>query len=346
MYSLARKAFFRLPPENAHEIALNMLNRLHKLHLAALMAAPKVEAPVQVMGLNFSNPVGLAAGLDKNATYLDALGALGFGFVEVGTVTPKAQAGNPKPRLFRVESKEVIINRMGFNNEGVDALVPRVAASRFAGIKGVNIGKNLTTSVEDAAQDYLTALEAVYQVADYVTVNISSPNTPGLRTLQYGETLEALLKPLKQRQQALADQYGKYTPIAVKIAPDMTAEEIRLVAASIRQQKMDAVIATNTTLDHSSVAGLPHADEQGGLSGAPLAQASTQVIAQLADVLEGDLPIIGVGGIHNAETALDKLKAGASLIQVYTGLIYRGPELIAEVAHACADYLQAAKASS
>ncbi len=336
MYSLARKVLFQFSGETAHGLALDGLNAAHNLGVLPLFAKSRVQAPVEVMGIHFPNAVGLAAGLDKNADHLDALGALGFGFVEVGTVTPKPQPGNDKPRIFRIPEKGAIINRMGFNNKGVHHLVEQVKRSKFKGVIGINIGKNLTTAVEDAEKDYLYCLKEVYAHADYVTVNISSPNTPGLRNLQFGDTLEALLRALKEEQTRLAEQYNRYVPIAVKIAPDMDDDEVRMVANNIRNQKMDAVIATNTTLDREEVKGLKNAEEAGGLSGRPAREKSTHVIKILAETLEGELPIIGVGGIDSAEAACEKIKAGASLVQVYTGFIYQGPKLVKDAAEAVA----------
>jgi dihydroorotate dehydrogenase len=336
MYSLARKVLFQFSGETAHELALDGLNAAHNMGVLPLFAKSRVQAPVEVMGIHFPNAVGLAAGLDKNADHLDALGALGFGFVEVGTVTPKPQPGNDKPRIFRIPEKGAIINRMGFNNKGVHHLVEQVKRSKFKGVIGINIGKNLTTAVEDAEKDYLYCLKEVYAHADYVTVNISSPNTPGLRNLQFGDTLEALLRALKEEQTRLAEQYNRYVPIAVKIAPDMDDDEVRMVANNIRNQKMDAVIATNTTLDREEVKGLKNAEEAGGLSGRPAREKSTHVIKILAETLEGELPIIGVGGIDSAEAACEKIKAGASLVQVYTGFIYQGPKLVKDAAEAVA----------
>ncbi|OPX56695.1 dihydroorotate oxidase A [Oceanospirillum multiglobuliferum] len=336
MYSLARNLLFRFSGETAHELALDGLSAAERLGVLPLLTNKMVQAPVEVMGIRFPNAVGLAAGLDKNADHLDAMGALGFGFVEVGTVTPKAQPGNPKPRIFRIPEKGAIINRMGFNNKGVHHLVEQVKQRRYSGVLGINVGKNLSTSVEDAEQDYLYCLKAVYEHADYITVNISSPNTPGLRNLQFGETLESLLRALKTEQTRLSDLHQRYVPIAIKIAPDMSDDEVRLVAGNIRNQKMDAVIATNTTLERAAVQGLAHADEAGGLSGKPVREKSTHVIRLLADSLEGDLPIIGVGGIDSAQAACEKIEAGASLVQVYTGFIYEGPALIKDAAEAIA----------
>ncbi|MCE8020196.1 quinone-dependent dihydroorotate dehydrogenase [Halomonas sp. MCCC 1A11036] len=333
MYALARSILFRLDAETAHGHALSALDLAHRLKLAGLLGGGRVDDPVELMGLRFPNRVGLAAGLDKNADHLDALGALGFGFVEVGTVTPKGQEGNPRPRLFRLPERGAIINRMGFNNAGVDHLVARVRAARFDGVIGINIGKNLTTPVERAVDDYLICLEKVHAHADYVTVNISSPNTPGLRNLQFGEHLDALLGTLREAGSRLDQAAGRRVPLAVKIAPDMSAEEVGLVAESIANSGVDAVIATNTTVSREAVIGLPHADEQGGLSGRPVFEPSNRVIRELRRHLP-ELPIIGVGGIDSGEAAAAKLEAGADLVQLYSGFIYRGPALISECARA------------
>jgi dihydroorotate dehydrogenase len=338
MYALARSILFRLDAETAHGRALGALDLAHRLRLTGLLAGARVDDPVELMGLRFPNRVGLAAGLDKNADHLDALGALGFGFVEVGTVTPKPQAGNPKPRLFRLPERGAIINRMGFNNAGVDHLVARVREARFDGVIGINIGKNLTTPVERAVDDYLLCLEKVHAHADYVTVNISSPNTPGLRSLQFGEQLDALLGTLREAGSRLDQAAGRRVPLAVKIAPDMSDDEVGLVAGSIARCGIDAVIATNTTISREAVAGLPHADEQGGLSGRPVFEASNRVIRELRRHLP-ELPIIGVGGIDSGEAATAKLEAGADLVQLYSGFIYRGPALVGE----CARALKAAR---
>lgn len=286
------------------------------------------------MGLDFPNPVGLAAGLDKNGDYIDALAALGFGFIEVGTVTPRPQPGNPRPRLFRLPEARAIINRMGFNNNGVDYLLARVRQARYRGVLGINIGKNADTPVERAADDYLIGLRKVYTAASYVTVNISSPNTANLRSLQEGAALTALLGRLKQEQRALAEQHQKYVPLAVKIAPDLGAEAVAEMAAVIRESGIDAVIATNTTLAREAVAQLPHGGETGGLSGAPLTRRATEVVSELHAVLRDTVPIIAAGGIMDGADAVAKLRAGASLVQVYSGLIYRGPALVREVAAA------------
>ncbi|HSP57297.1 MAG TPA: quinone-dependent dihydroorotate dehydrogenase [Halomonas sp.] len=336
MYSLARSILFRLDAETAHGLTLSTLDMAARLGLASRLAGTAVEDPVTLMGLRFPNRVGLAAGLDKNADHLDALGALGFGFVEVGTVTPQPQDGNPRPRLFRLPEQGAIINRMGFNNAGVDHLVARVKASHFAGVVGINIGKNLTTPVEQAVDDYLICLRKVHAHADYVAVNISSPNTPGLRNLQFGEHLDALLGMLRREADRLDRDADRRVPLAVKIAPDMTADEAGMVARSLRDHGIDAVIATNTTVSRPSVASLPHADEAGGLSGRPLFEMSNTMVRELRRLLPG-MPIIGVGGIDSGEAAVAKLAAGADLVQLYSGLIYRGPGLVTECARALAD---------
>ena len=292
------------------------------------------------MGLNFPNPVGLAAGLDKDGAYIDGLAALGFGFIEIGTVTPRAQPGNPKPRMFRLPEAQALINRMGFNNGGVDAFVRNVQASRFyqerRGILGLNIGKNADTPIERATDDYLYCLDKVYPYAAYVTVNISSPNTKNLRQLQQASEIDALLSALKMAQSQLADKHGRYVPLVLKIAPDLDDEQIDTIASALLRNHIDGVIATNTTITREAVQGLTHANETGGLSGAPVRDLSTRVIRALHQVLQGEIPIIGVGGILNGVDAHEKMAAGASLIQLYTGLIYRGPALVGECASACA----------
>jgi len=330
MYTLLRKALFALPPETSHELSLDLLGAAERVRLLSLFGRVPAGRPVEVMGLRFPNAVGLAAGLDKNGDYFNALGALGFGFVEIGTVTPRPQPGNPGPRLFRLAEQEAIINRMGFNNLGVDHLVERARRRRYGGVLGINIGKNAATPVERAVDDYLIGMERVYAHADYITVNISSPNTPGLRNLQFGDSLARLLAPLRRRQQQLADSSGRLVPLVVKIAPDMDDDEIRATARMLVEEGIDGVIATNTTVGREGVEGQPLAAEAGGLSGAPVRDKSTAVIRVLADALEGRLPIIGVGGIFSGRDAVDKIRAGASLVQVYTGFIYRGPALIKE----------------
>lgn len=335
MYQFIRPLLFRLPAETAHHFTLNALNAAQRTGMLKFVSSsPKAGDLVTVMGIEFPNRVGLAAGLDKNGEYIDALGALGFGFVEIGTVTPRPQPGNPSPRLFRVVEAEGIINRMGFNNEGVDYLLEQVQKSSFKGILGINIGKNFDTPVENAADDYLIGMQKVYLFADYITVNISSPNTPGLRSLQYGEELNQLLGALKQEQAKLADQHGKYVPMAVKVAPDLSDDEIENIAEILLANKIDCLIATNTTLSREGVEGLKHGGEQGGLSGKPLTSMSTEVISKFYSHLKGDVPIIGVGGITTAQDAKAKLAAGADLIQIYSGLIYKGANLIKKAVEA------------
>ncbi|KAA1173805.1 quinone-dependent dihydroorotate dehydrogenase [Marinobacter salinexigens] len=330
MYGLIRNLLFRLPPEQAHNLALNSLDVANRLNLIGALA-PRVEAlPVKVMGLDFPNPVGLAAGLDKNADHLDALGALGFGFIEVGTVTPVAQPGNPKPRMFRLPEHQAIINRMGFNNEGLDHLLSQVKRRNYRGVLGINVGKNKNTPNEESESDYRKGIHAVYDQADYITVNVSSPNTPGLRDLQFGDSLKGLLEAIKDEQRKCEKAYGRYVPVAVKIAPDMDDQEIRFVANALKESGIDGVIATNTTITRDAVAGHRYADEAGGLSGAPVRAPSVRVIEGLYAELGEALPIIGVGGITDGESAAEKIRAGAKLVQVYTGFIYRGPDLIRE----------------
>jgi dihydroorotate dehydrogenase len=332
-YALLRPVLFSLDPETTHNLTLAGLQYLPASLLRA--ALPKIPAaPRTVMGLSFPNPVGLAAGLDKNGECLDAWGALGFGFVEVGTVTPRAQPGNAKPRLFRLPEANAIINRMGFNNAGVDALLENIARAEFKGILGINIGKNFNTPIENAADDYLLCFGKVYARASYITVNISSPNTKNLRALQGGSELDALLAALKAEQRQLSDRHGKYTPFAVKIAPDLEDDQIVEMAELFRRHRVDAVIATNTTIGRTGVEQLPHGHETGGLSGAPVKAASDRVLAGLHRELAGEIPLIGVGGILSGADAVDKIQAGASLVQLYSGLIYRGPALIGECAEA------------
>ncbi|ENX48050.1 MAG TPA: quinone-dependent dihydroorotate dehydrogenase [Acinetobacter ursingii] len=325
LYSLARPMLFSLSPERAHELTLSLLKSAHKIGLARQHIAPK---PVTCMGIEFPNPVGLAAGLDKNGAYIDALAAMGFGFIEIGTITPRPQAGNPQPRLFRIPEAKAIINRMGFNNDGVDQLIENVKSSKFKGILGINIGKNADTPVENAVDDYLICLEKVYHYASYITVNISSPNTKNLRSLQSGEALTELLKTLKQRQLELAEQYHHYVPLVLKVAPDLTEEDIEFIANQLLQFKIDGLIVTNTTLSRVGVESLPYGNEAGGLSGAPVFEKSTECLRQFAKRLNGQIPLIGVGGITQGEHALAKKDAGASLVQIYSGLIYTGPSLI------------------
>ena len=337
MYHAVRNLLFRLNPETSHELSLECLGAAERLGVTRLMGSVP-DDPVEVMGLRFPNPVGLAAGLDKNGDYFNALGALGFGFVEIGTITPLPQPGNPKPRLFRLTGHHAIINRMGFNNKGVEHLVAQVKNRRYDGILGINIGKNAKTPVENALSDYRACLRKVYALADYVTVNVSSPNTPGLRNLQFGESLTELLAGIKREQRKLTDEQERYVPIAVKIAPDMDEAEIASVAETLLKLEIDAVIATNTTIGREGVETDPQHTEAGGLSGAPVRDKSTAVIAALAKVLDGRIPIIGVGGIDSAAAAVEKMAAGASLVQVYSGFIYQGPGLVKECAEVVAKY--------
>lgn len=325
LYSLARPLLFSMAPERAHDLTLSLLKSAHKMGFIR----QKIDAkPVTCMGIEFPNPVGLAAGLDKNGAYIDALAALGFGFIEIGTITPRPQAGNPQPRLFRIPEAKAIINRMGFNNDGVDQLVENVKASKFKGILGINIGKNADTPVENAVDDYLICLEKVYNYASYITVNISSPNTKNLRSLQSGDALTELLDTLKQRQLELAEQYHHYVPLVLKVAPDLSREDIDFIAAQLITFKIDGLIVTNTTLSRDGVENLAFGNEAGGLSGAPVFEKSTACLRQFAEVLNGQIPLIGVGGITQGEHAVAKVEAGATLVQIYSGLIYTGPELV------------------
>lgn len=331
MYPLIRKALFQLDPERAHEFTFQQLRRLNHSPFLGLLRQSVPTKSVTCMGLSFKNPLGLAAGLDKDGECIDALGAMGFGFIEVGTVTPRPQPGNDKPRLFRIVEAEGLINRMGFNNRGVDNLVENVKQARFGGVLGINIGKNKDTPVEQGKEDYLICMEKVYQHAGYIAINISSPNTPGLRTLQYGDALDDLLQAVKNKQESLRQQYQKYVPVAVKIAPDLSDEELIQIADSLVRYKIDGVIATNTTLDRTLIQGLNHCGQSGGLSGRPLQQRSTEVIRRLSQELAGRLPIIGAGGIDSLMAAREKREAGATLVQIYSGFIYRGPRLIKDI---------------
>lgn len=332
LYSLARPLLFSLAPERAHELTLSLLKSSHKMGLMRQNVAAK---PVTCMGIEFPNPVGLAAGLDKNGAYIDALAGQGFGFIEIGTITPRPQAGNPHPRLFRLPQAKAIINRMGFNNDGVDQLVENVKAAKFKGILGINIGKNADTPVEKAVDDYLICLEKVYNYASYITVNISSPNTKNLRSLQSGDALTELLETLKKRQLELAQEYQHYVPLVLKVAPDLDNSDIAFIAKQLLQFKIDGLIVTNTTLSREGVEGLEHAEEAGGLSGAPVFEKSTACLAAFAAVLKGQIPLIGVGGILSGADSVSKKQAGASLVQVYSGLIYTGPKLVKD----CVDAL-------
>lgn len=330
-YPIVRPALFKLDPERAHELTFQQLRFMNGTPLELFYRQNLPSRPVTCMGLNFKNALGLAAGLDKNAECIDAFAAMGFGFVEVGTVTPRAQAGNDKPRMFRLVEAGGIINRMGFNNLGVDHLVENVKKARFNGVLGINIGKNKDTPVEQGKDDYLICMEKVYAHAGYIAINISSPNTPGLRSLQYGEALDDLLSSIKQKQKELEQRHLKYVPLAVKIAPDLSEEELIQVADSLIRHQIDGVIASNTTLDRSLVSGLKHAEEAGGLSGRPVQSRSTAVIQRLSQELQGRLPIIGVGGIDSLTAAREKIAAGATLVQIYSGFIYQGPGLIKDI---------------
>ncbi len=340
-YALTRPLLFGMDAEAAHDFTMDMLARGQRTPLQWAWCNETVQDPIQLAGLTFPNRVGLAAGLDKNARCIDALGAMGFGFVEVGTVTPKPQPGNPKPRMFRLPERQALINRFGFNNEGLEAFLGNVQRSRFRTaarqhrmLLGLNIGKNATTPIEDATRDYLTCLEGVYPHADYVTVNISSPNTQNLRALQSDAALDALLAAIAERREALAAQQGRRVPVFVKIAPDLQDEQVAVIAATLQRHGMDGVIATNTTISREAVKGLRHAEETGGLSGAPVYEASNRVIAQLRAALGQGFPIIGVGGILSAEDAVGKIRAGADVVQIYTGLVYQGPALVVLAARA------------
>lgn len=346
MYKIAQKLLFRFSAETAHDLALDMIGAGNRLGMSSLFSANVPSRPRKVMGLMFDNPVGLAAGMDKNADCIDGMGGLGFGFLELGTVTPRPQPGNQKPRMFRLVEKQAIINRMGFNNHGVDYLIENVKKSQYRGIIGINIGKNFDTAIENAADDYLTCMRKVYPYSGYIAINLSSPNTEGLRALQFGDALKQLLERVKTEQSTLEKKHGRSVPIAVKIAPDMTDKEVAGIAKVLLDQGIEGVIATNTTVERTAVEGLKYAEEQGGLSGAPLAQRSTAVIKNLAAELSGKLPIIGVGGINSAAEAVEKVKAGASLIQIYSGFIYKGPSLIREAAEGVYSYERECKAVS
>jgi dihydroorotate dehydrogenase len=342
-YALLRPLLFALDAESAHRVTLTGLKALERVGIAASAAPAPAHCLREVMGLSFPNPVGLAAGLDKNGEFIDALSRLGFGFIEIGTVTLRAQPGNPRPRVFRLPQARAIINRLGFNNVGVDRMVENVRSARYRGVLGINIGKNADTPIECAANDYLACLRKVYPLASYVTVNISSPNTTDLRALQQAGELNQLLSALKSEQRQLADAHGKHVPLAVKIAPDLDAAQIQAIADALRQHAIEAVIATNTTTARDGVAGLLHAEEAGGLSGAPLTVRSTTVIEQLVGALAGEVPVIGVGGILGTDDARRKIAAGAQLVQLYTGLIYRGPELVTECVTAlCENHIETA----
>jgi dihydroorotate dehydrogenase len=331
LYPLLRPLLFSMDPETAHVVTLKLLNATYVSGLSKLLYPKIDQKPVTVMGLAFKNPVGLAAGMDKNGDYINALDALGFGFVEIGTVTPRPQPGNPKPRLFRLPEYQAIINRMGFNNLGIDHLLSQIKQSGYSGILGINIGKNFDTPIEKAADDYLIGLRKAYSAASYITINISSPNTKNLRQLQQGDEIKNLVSVLKEEQLKLQQEHGKYVPLALKIAPDLATDEITHIARLLLDFEIDGVIATNTTIARDMIAGHQHADEAGGLSGAPVREKSTFVVWELSKELNGKIPIIAAGGILTAADAQEKLTAGASLIQLYSGLIYRGPQLIEDI---------------
>ncbi len=337
-YALTRPFLFGLDPEAAHELTLGSIARLQNTPAQCLWAQPRVDDPVTVAGLKFPNRLGLAAGLDKNGRCIDGLGAMGFGFIEVGTVTPKGQPGNDKPRMFRLPERTALINRLGFNNEGLDAFLANVRRARSfraaGGVVGLNIGKNAVTPIQFAVDDYLIALAGVYPHADYVTVNISSPNTKNLRELQSDEALDALLSTLREKQQALAREHSRRVPMFVKIAPDLDPDQVRVIASTLKKNGIEGVIATNTTVSRDAVLGLKHANETGGLSGTPVLEPSNRVIRLLRAELGAGYPIIGVGGVTDAASARSKMDAGADLVQLYTGLIYRGPALVPEAAAA------------
>ena len=339
-YALARPFLFGLDPETAHDLTMAALERTQHTPLKMAYCSGRIEDPIQLAGLSFPNRVGMAAGLDKNARCIDGLAAMGFGFVEVGTVTPQPQAGNPKPRMFRLPQANALINRLGFNNEGLEAFLRNVRASNFRQntsgkqplLLGLNIGKNAVTPIDNALDDYLICLDGVYPHADYVTVNISSPNTKNLRALQSDEALDALLGGIAKRRDTLAREHGKAVPIFVKIAPDLDEAQIEVIAATLKRHAMDGVVATNTTLSRDAVKGMAYADEAGGLSGAPVLESSNRVIRQLRSALGAGFPIIGVGGVMSGDDAVSKIKAGADVVQIYTGLIYKGPGLVREAA--------------
>ena len=330
-YDLARRFMFSKDAEWSHDFALSNLKRFANTPLSMCWSQSVAQKPVNFLGLELPNPVGLAAGLDKNAECIDAFAQMGFGFIEVGTVTPRPQAGNDKPRIFRLPQANAVINRMGFNNKGVDYLLENVKNANYSGILGINIGKNKDTPNEQGKDDYIHCMRKVFTSASYITVNISSPNTPGLRDLQYGEALDDLLSSLKNEQMDLIEKHGKQVPMLVKIAPDLDQIQVEQVSESLINNKIDGVIATNTTLDRSAVEGMQHAAEAGGLSGHPVRQKSTEIVKEIKRLTKGELPIIGVGGIDSAESAKEKIEAGADLVQVYTGFIYQGPPMIKKI---------------
>ncbi|WP_444998032.1 quinone-dependent dihydroorotate dehydrogenase [Aliikangiella sp. IMCC44359] len=332
IYPIIRFILFRMDAEKTHDLTLKWLKKIEASSFRWLIHQPMVNDPVEVFGIQFPNKIGLAAGLDKNGACIDAFAALGFGHIEVGTVTPRPQPGNPKPRLFRLPEAKGIINRFGFNNQGVDQLISNIKSSSYTGILGINIGKNFDTPVENAVDDYLVCMQKIYPYASYITVNISSPNTANLRQLQFGEALEELLVAIKSKQHELTQSFGRKIPVLIKIAPDLNEQEIDVLAETFIKNKVDGIIATNTTFSREGVEKLKYADEQGGLSGKPVFAKSTEVLKRLSEKVNGAFPIIGVGGIDSLSTANEKLDAGASLVQVYSGFIYQGPNLIKKIA--------------
>jgi len=333
-YPLLRFILFRMDAEKSHDLSLKWLSRIEKSVFRGLITQKLVEDPVEVFGITFPNRVGLAAGLDKNGSCIDAFAAMGFGHIEIGTVTPRAQPGNPKPRLFRLPQAQALINRFGFNNLGVDNLIENVKAAKFDGVLGINIGKNFDTPVDEANDDYLICLEKVYPYASYITVNISSPNTADLRKLQFGQALDDLISAIKNSQKLLEKTYNKYVPILIKIAPDLSEEEIVELVQTFKKNKVDGVIATNTTFSRKGVEGLKHSEETGGLSGQPVFEPSNRVLNFIVEQADGEFPVVGVGGICSAADAQKKNQAGALLVQIYSGFIYKGPSLISEIATA------------
>jgi len=334
LYPLIRFFLFRMDAEKTHDLTLKWLTRIEKSPFKFLIRQPLINDPVEIFGIQFPNKIGLAAGLDKNGSCIDAFAAMGFGHIEIGTITPRPQPGNPKPRLFRLPKAQGLINRFGFNNLGVDHLIENVKSSKFDGVLGINIGKNFDTPVENATQDYLICLEKVYPYATYITVNISSPNTANLRELQFGEALDELISSIKQSQKELEIKHQKYVPILIKIAPDLSSEEILQLVDTFKKHQIDGVIATNTTFSRKGVEGLEHCDETGGLSGKPVFRSSTQVLKQMTELVNGQFPVIAVGGICSAKDAKEKYDAGASLVQIYSGFIYQGPSLVTAIAKA------------
>lgn len=339
-YALLRPFLFKMDPEHAHEMTLSLLNKAHKAHALGLVYGQQ-QYPIDCMGLQFSNPVGLAAGLDKNGDYIDALAELGFGFIEVGTVTPKPQLGNDRPRMFRLKQADAIINRMGFNNHGIDYLIDNVKRCKYKGNIGINIGKNATTPVENAADDYVYCLERAYPYASYITINISSPNTENLRDLQSGDALTQLLHTIKNRHSQLATEYGFYVPLVLKVAPDLEPLQVDYISQQLLDFEIDGLIATNTTLSRVGVEDLHDGDQMGGLSGRPVSHISTQILQQFSDQLDDKVALIGVGGIDSGDKALKKISAGADMVQLYTGLIYRGPSLVQSCIESIGSYYDA-----